>query len=299
MLSAVAKTIRRDVVRDELLTIRQMFRFALAEKLGSERVIPKWTFAVEKEGPKRQRMTQRNYTDFLSTIYLWIKDARNERESYNRLLLRHFVLVVSNSGMRSGELFGLRNRDLTIRRDAKECLINIRAETSKVRQGRQISFHASYGGNSRRTNQTNYLIRWIDDYQIHKDSHDYVFSTMDDGRVDARDVYYHQYKALRKRLEDKDLAWFDTYHCRHFWITNRLLAGEPIHLVARAAGTSVAEIETTYSHVLGEMATKAFSKRIVEYDDEGGFKVVRLDEPQKPAKAAAKKKAAKVPKRTK
>jgi len=282
------KTIRRDVVRDELLTIRQMWQYAQKEKLCTDRHIPKWTFAVEKEGPKRQRMSQRNYTDFLATIHFWIKDAKNDREHYNRLLLRHFVLVVANSGMRSGELFGLRNKDVTIRREANECLINIRPETSKVRQGRQISFHASYGGNPKRGEQTNYLIRWIDQYQIHKDPYDYVFSTMDVGRRDARDVYYHAYKLLRMKLKEKDLEWFDTYHCRHFWITNRLLAGEPIHLIAKAAGTSVSEIESTYSHVLGEMATKAFSKRLVQYDDEGGFTIIRTEDIKEPVKKQRK-----------
>ena len=109
-------TIRRDVVRDELLTIRKMFLYANKEKLCTERVIPKWSFQVEKEGPKRQRMTQRNYADFLTCIHNWIKEAKNDRETYNRLLLRHFVLVVSNSGMRSGELFGLKNKDVLVRR---------------------------------------------------------------------------------------------------------------------------------------------------------------------------------------
>jgi site-specific recombinase XerD len=268
------KTIRRDVVRDELLTIRQMFTYANKEKLCTEKVIPKWSFEVEKQGPKRQRMTQRNYVDFLTCIYHWIKEAKNDRERYNRLLLRHFVLVVSNSGMRSGELFGLKNKYVTVRPKANECLINIRAATSKVRQDRQISFHASYGGNVKRTERTNYLIRWLSEFQIFKEPDHYVFSTMDDGKQDARDVYYHNYKLLRVRLKELGIGWFDTYHCRHFWITNRLLAGEPIHLVARAAGTSVAEIESTYSHVLGEMATKQFSKRQVQYDDEGGFIVV-------------------------
>jgi integrase len=218
------KTIRRDVVRDELLTIRQMFRYANEQKLCTERVVPNWTFRVEKEGPKRQRMTSRNYTDFLTCIYDWMNEAKNAREKYNRLLLRHFVLVISNSGMRSGELFGLRNEDVEVRPKANECLITIRKETSKVRQGRQISFHPSFGGNLKRPEPTNYLIRWINDYQLHKEPNDFVFSTMDKGKQDARDVYYHNYKILRVKLGKIGIGWFDTYHCRHFWITNRLLA---------------------------------------------------------------------------
>jgi integrase len=283
--SSRGKTIRRDVVRDELLTIRKMFLYAQDQKLCLEKTVPRWTFTVEKEGPKRRRMTQRNYLDFLKCIHEWINEQKNPREKYNRLLLRHFVLIVANSGMRSGELFGLKNKDVVIRKEANECLITIRAETSKVRTSRQISFHGSYGGSVRRGTETNYLIRWIEEYQTHREPNDYVFSPMDkETRKDARDVYYHQYKVLRKRLAKIGLDWFDTYHCRHWWITNRLLAGEPIHLVAKAAGTSVAEIESTYSHVLTEMATQAFNKRLVQYDEEGGFVVLN-----KPIKVTTKK----------
>jgi hypothetical protein len=178
-----------------------------------------------------------------------------------------------------------------VRLKADECLIDIRPETSKVRQGRQISFHGSFGGNIKRATRINYLIRWITEHQKFKEPDDYVFSTMDGGKSDARDVYYHNYKLLRVKLKAIDLDWFDTYHCRHFWITNRLLAGEPIHLVARAAGTSVAEIETTYSHVLGEMATKHFSKRQVQYDSEGGYVVVDTPEIATRAKGKRKRKA--------
>jgi integrase len=152
------KTIRRDVVRDELLTIRKMFQYAQLEKLCTERNIPKWTFIVEKEGPKRQRMSQRNYLDFLTTIYHWIREAKNDREVYNRVLLRHFVLVVANSGMRSGELFSLRNKDVALHRKANECLITIRPETSKVRQGR-LSTANILDGNSALGGQVS---RWFD-----------------------------------------------------------------------------------------------------------------------------------------
>lgn len=70
-----------------------------------------------------------------------------------------------------------------------------------------------------------------------------------------------------------DLGWFDPYHCRHFFITAKLLAGEPIHIVAKACGTSVKEIESTYSHVLTEMASRNFGNKQVVLDEEGGYGV--------------------------
>lgn len=275
-------TIRRDVVRDELLTVRKMFKYAHAKRLCSENSIPRWSFPIEKESSRRRRMTQRNYADFIKCIRTWRLKAKDEKGAYHRELLRHFVLVVANTGLRTGELFGLRNKDVEVREKANECVIAIRAETSKVRKGRQITVLPSHGGRSSESEPraVNYLIRWITTFQRHKGPEDCVFAPFDSGKKEARDIYYHCYKSLREDLKPIGLDWFDTYHCRHFWITNRLLAEEAIHLVAKAAGTSTGEIEATYSHVLTELATKRFGKKSVVYERDGSWNVVQ----QAPAK---------------
>ena len=233
-----------------------MFLYAKKEKLCTERSLPHWDFVIEKEAPARRRMTQRNYTDVTNAIRSWVKEAKNEKDLYHRRVLQSICLLISNSGMRSGEVFGLRNRDVDVRATTAECVLTIRPETSKVRKGRRITLSASSGGRAKDTRRINYLIRWIDEYQRHPNPNDFVFSGFDKGSISARDTYYHAYKQLRKKLAEIELDWFDTYHCRHFWITNRLLAEEPIHLVAKAAGTSVSEIESTYSHVLTEPSTR-------------------------------------------
>lgn len=267
-------TIRRDVVRDELLAIRKFFRFALERGLCSERNVPYWRFDVEKEGAVRRRITQRDYAHFLNCIRIWKAKANNPKEHYHRELLHHFVLVIASSGLRSGELFGLKNRDVEIRHADGECLLAIRAETSKVRKGRQITVTPSYGGRATSPTPINYLIRWMKKHQKHKDPNDLVFSPYTDGARSARDIYYHMYEKLRVDLKEVGLEWFDTYHCRHFWITNRLYAGGPIHLVAKAAGTSVKEIEQTYSNVLTEIITRDFGRKRVIYRDNGSPVVV-------------------------
>ncbi len=267
-------TIRRDVIRDELLSIRKMFLYAKKEKLCTEKSVPHWDFVIEKEAPARRRMTQRNYTDVTNAIRSWVKEAKNEKDLYHRRVLQSIFLLISNSGMRSGEVFGLRNRDVDVRATTAECVLTIRPETSKVRKGRRITLSASSGGRAKDTRRINYLIRWIDEYQRHPNPNDFVFSGFDKGSISARDTYYHAYKQLRKKLAEIELDWFDTYHCRHFWITNRLLAEEPIHLVAKAAGTSVSEIESTYSHVLTELSTRKFGNKRVIYQPDGSWEVV-------------------------
>jgi hypothetical protein len=53
------------------------------------------------------------------------------------------------------------------------------------------------------------------------------------------------------------------------------LAEEPIHLVARAAGTSVKEIESTYSHVMTELTTKRFNQKKVVWAPDGSYEIIQ------------------------
>jgi integrase len=259
-LKAKEKTIRRDVVRDELLVIRKMFTFAQKQKMCTVRSIPNWNFIVEKEGPKRERINAAQFQQFSYTVLEFVKQVTDKRMYYNRSLTMHIINMVSMSGLRSGEVFGLRNKDVEFR--GNECLISVRAKTSKVRRDRKVVMPVTL------------LKFWLYTSRKKADPGDFLFSTFENGKKDARDVFYHQYKLLREELKKVHLEWFDLYHCRHWWITNRLLAEEPIHLVAQAAGTSVKEIESTYSHVMTEITTRGFNKRRVVYQPDGTFKVI-------------------------
>lgn len=126
------------------------------------------------------------------------------------------------------------------------------------------------------TEEINPLLMWLK-LQRNKEPGDFVFSAYDDGKRSARDVYYHAYKQLRKRLATLNLAWFDTYHCRHYWITTRLYAKESPYEIAALAGTSIKEIQSTYSHVLEELIGREMNKRDVRYADDGTPVVVEKE----------------------
>jgi hypothetical protein len=79
-------TTRRDVVRDELIVIRKMFRYAVSQKLCTERQVPVWDFAVEKQAAIRRRITNNDIKDFMETVASWKQEARNPTEQYLRVL---------------------------------------------------------------------------------------------------------------------------------------------------------------------------------------------------------------------
>jgi len=261
---AKGKTIRRDVVRDELLTIRKLFLWAQRERLCAARSIPNWDFKVESESPKRVRMPPGTSTGFDDILTKWEMETDNiesPKIRYHRNVAIGVIKLVQKTGMRSGEVFGLRNRSVQKTGDGS-VVIHVEANTSKVRRGRDITVEGFF------------LQNWMNNSQIHKDPNDFVFAHFDSGRVSCRDVFYHLYKSLRLKLKEVGLEWFDLYHVRHQWVTNRLYAGEPIHLVAKAAGTSVREVESTYSHVLTADITKEFNKRDVIHYADGSREVI-------------------------
>ena len=53
-----------------------------------------------------------------------------------------------------------------------------------------------------------------------------------------------------------------------------MLAEEPIHFVAKAAGISTGEIEKTYSRSLTELATRRFGRKQVTYEKDGSWNAI-------------------------
>jgi integrase len=264
---AKGRTIRSDVVRDELLTIRKMFQYAKKEKLCSEKAIPTWDFIVESEAPRRQRLGPDDRNKFNRCLFQWAmvdsSNSANAKVVYHRMLTLCVIRLVESTGMRSGEVFGLKNS--CVKQKGDDYVVSIQASTSKVRRSRDITVLADSFGD------------WFYRWQRHKDRDAYVFSPFDSGKKSCRDTFYHQYKSFRQELKKVNLDWYDLYHCRHVWVTHRIHAGEQLYKIAQAAGTSTKEIESTYSHVLTEETTKEFNKKKVIPRPDGSHEVILLD----------------------
>ena len=104
---AKGRSIRSDVVRDELLTIRKMFQYAKKEKLCGEKAIPSWDFIVESEAPRRKRLGADDRNKFNRCLFQWAmadsSASANEKTVYHRMLTWGVIRLVEATGMRSGE----------------------------------------------------------------------------------------------------------------------------------------------------------------------------------------------------
>lgn len=270
---------RKDVIHSELLRIRRFFVWAQERGYCTVETTPKWNFVVENDSAQRARIELADWNKVVKIVRRWADSAPNEREHYYRRMVQHVLLFMGYSGLRTGEVLGLQNRDVIAHRSDKTCIVKVRRTITKTRREREITVLPSPGGRlpDDDSNIINYLIRWIDNHQLHKKPTDLVFSLYEDGGRSARVAFYIRWRQLRKELAKEGVGHIDTYHARHWWITNRLYAGESIHLVARAAGTSVAMIERTYSHVVNIITTRNFKQVI--YGKDGS--VTAIEPPRK------------------
>jgi hypothetical protein len=187
--------------------------------------------------------------------------GKKEINIYYYLLMRHLFLVAAHCGARTGELLNLKNKNIK-RLDEESQEVYVHFEDTKTdlrgktrKKGRDAFIGASLKG-------VNYLIRWIKEHRRFEGDEDYVFSTYTRGKSSAKDAYYLYYKTLCEylRTQDGDYArvasYFDTYHCRHFYITRAIEFGNSLEVIATACGNSAATIARDYNHLLGSKAGK-------------------------------------------
>lgn len=177
-----------------------------------------------------------------------IKIARDVRTKKSRELLRHYILVIANSGLRPGEINDLRVRDVHPFKDEKgrsnyrfvvrgktgERDVIIRSATSK-RLDKLLT-------KRRAENPAGYLLAMPDESRI---------ITL----IDQLDAALREAGMERNSFGEK----YSIYSFRHFYAVNALRNGIGVFEVARNMGTSVQIIQEYY----GRQATAAtFATRL-------------------------------------
>ncbi|MGB0683709.1 MAG: tyrosine-type recombinase/integrase [Magnetovibrionaceae bacterium] len=172
----------------------------------------------------------------------------DEDEHLIRSLVRFYILIAANSGLRVGEQMQLRWSDVSVvrvKRAGEEralARIRVRAATSKVRKSREFMC---------RNGQ--YFER-LKELTKPEAPNDLIFSTDGESPITKRTLLYHFHKIVElaeiENREDRDLV---PYSLRHFMITQRIMSGLSYGQIADMCGTSATQVENTYKHVNDEM----------------------------------------------
>lgn len=267
--------IRRDGIVDELVTIRAWFEWCQAKGWCSASNLPQWELKKEKEQAKRKKIPADQIKKARGLLVQWVNATEPGFERRKRKMVNAIFQTMLNGAFRTGEIRQVQYKDVNV--IDSEIVVTIQSETSKVRKTREIVLVGDEG-------------IWLRDWLAHRSdwaADDLVFDTrfkpVDKTRPNWRQKLIANIKQTFERaytdfrtdfLTPAGLSDIEPYHARHYCITKWILQREEIHWIAKYSGTSVAQIEKTYSGVLAVLMGREFAKKRVVHKDDGSFEVV-------------------------
>lgn len=226
----------------ELTLGKAILKYAQDRGYRGTKPLPTFTYQAEKK-IVRPAFTSAEYLAVRKGIGTWIKEAPNEKWRQTRLLLRDYVRVLASSGMRVGEVNGLKWRDVVEFKDENGRL-NVMFNVAKGKTGARpvIPSHSCHR-----------YIAELRERQPNAKPNDLVF-TMPSGQPVI--TLIDQFQNVLKRvglLNNSNGERYTLYSLRHFYAVTQLRRGVPIYDIAKNMGTSVTMIEQYY----GKQATSA------------------------------------------
>ena len=224
-------------IRQEMMTFRAIMNYAADRQYIRERQVPKGKLPSDKA--RREEFTPQEYRHLHTFARTWLKEGRTEYNIWYRTMAYNFVLVMTNTGMRTMEARNLRWRDVNIRADSQGrafVSLNVRGK-DKFRELVAAS------------NVAEYLER-IKKISKATKPDDFVFTTHN-GKLNAT-LYQSLIEALlteSKLLHSSSGSRRSTYCFRHTYATFRLTEGVDVYFLAKQMGTSVKMIEDYYGHI--------------------------------------------------
>ncbi|MDO8973817.1 tyrosine-type recombinase/integrase [Reyranella sp.] len=207
-----------------------------AQQQGYRGAVPFPTFSFT---PKTKRVRPAfslvDYRKLWRALIKWERECEDPRHLHTRQLLRDYVLILANSGLRVGEANNLKRRDIDPFKDEhgrRNYRLIVRGKTGE----RDVIPRAI---------TTKYIERLLARRPDIK-ADDWLFAMSDGSQVitliDQFNVVLKLAGIERNSFNDK----YTLYSLRHFYATQALNNNVPIYAVARNMGTSVKIIETYY-----------------------------------------------------
>lgn len=232
-----AEPIKNGTIRQEMMTFRAIMSFAASRQYIQERQVPKGRLPADKA--RREEFTPQEYRQLHRAARKWVDGAPHERSRWYRTMVYNYMLIMTNTGMRTIEAQNLRWRDIDLRSDSHGrsfVCINVRGK-DKFRE--LVAAH----------NVASYLER-IRAVSKATAPDDFVFST-----YDGKAAMSHYKRLIQSLLTESGLLYSasgsrrSAYCFRHTYATFRLTEGVDVYFLAKQMGTSVKMIEDYYGHI--------------------------------------------------
>jgi integrase len=240
----------------ETTLAKTLLKYAHEKGYRGNTQLPTYRFKAER-AIVRPTFTVAEYWEIIKGMRKGIKDTKNKEWKYTKELLRDYVLILANSGMRVGEANNLKDADVVEFKDElgrRNYMFSVRGKTGKRIVIPRTSV-VRYVERVRARNAVRLGEEKIRDVRSPKrkivDTEGWFFCMYDGNKLITLIDQFNALLAAIKLSENRDKEKYTLYSLRHFYAVMMLRRGIPVFDIARNMGTSVQIIEKYY----GKQAT--------------------------------------------
>ena len=291
----IKSTKRKQTIKQEIGIIKHFYNSCLI-KQGFVYRIPEFPEFKIKERDRAKRddtFTLKEYDKLVRYLREWVKEKnvsrqRNAVKSYGnienkvknlsewewkmelhrRRIIRELILICANSGIRAPkEILSLTWGDVKLRQEEMEGMYGSDKKSTELVSVIQIDENQKTGKRVVVCIAGNYFKRlreyYKEEFNYEPKNTDPVFLEMFGRRKGSVLDRYALYRIWGELMNEIGLnrMKFSLYHLRHFAITQQILNGVDLLLIAKNMGNSIATITKHYEHIDMEKNTKKLIQR--------------------------------------
>jgi integrase len=255
--------------------LHRVFDTAIAHGWMLQKSIP----ILKNKGKKSNRrpdFTMQDWKRVTANLPHWIKKADNDRTRHMRELLQDYVLILSNTGIRTGtEAQNIKWKHLRWDKDEDGERVLMIVVDGKTKQRELVARHGCAVFFARIQSRFPDLAKMTFDELLKKRVDEFVFRLRDtiddDGKVikgkQTKNLYhtFNQFLTEFNLLEDSQGNHRTLYSLRHTYATMRLTKDRLTdHQLGKQLGTSAQMIDKHYSHLEPRLMAKVLAGKRYE-----------------------------------
>lgn len=249
----------------ETTLAKTLLKYAHSRGYRGNSQLPTWRYKTQKR-IVRPTFSPGEYKQVYERMRAWIRETDDVEYMYTRELLRDYVLILANSGMRVGEANNLKESDVEAFVDEagrKNYMLRVKGKTgSRIVVPRTSAvryINRVFERNAKRKQEEELQERTTRSPKRKIDSkgQGWFFAMYDGSKIITLIDQFQTVLTSINMLENRDKERFTLYSLRHFYAVNRIRKGIPIYDIAANMGTSVQMIEQYYGRQATTLALAA------------------------------------------
>lgn len=259
-ITKMARTPAASTVLNHNAALHRVFDTALAEGWITKKSIPD----IKTSGAKSQRrpaFTVDEWRRITTSLPHWVKRATSSKNEQYRELMRDYVLILANTGIRTGkEALSLKWNQLHWGKDKNGEQFLAITITGKTGPRTLVARHGCVDFFKRIQSRFPDLAKKSFDDLLKSKNTSFVFRLRNGKRPENFCHLFSEFLTDRGLLNDPLDNKRTLYSLRHTYATLQLSLGNaPIHPLSKQMGTSISMLEKHYSHLEPVMVADIFA----------------------------------------